>query len=301
MSSQAAGGNTAHPGGSADGHGLATADWRPQALGKRARQVVFRTLIHRAALRDAAELPERDMSYHIASMRLLDRQLPVSVAAQKEVAEAGRRLGVHLPRSVREWYSYEDSVAILAEHGNEDPPIEVRDFRLVEWKARRLLPIRNENQGVCVWAVEVDGSDDPGVWVTDGSHHEQRYRLATRFSTYVFTCIWDYRRVLKREAIVQAGNRPLSGAALEFLARRFHEAPRTHGWPGTVQHRFGDESAGILIWASESRADWFIGAESESSLRQVVSTVWPLDEVGRELYGCSLPGKRVLEEIHGKA
>jgi len=32
-------------------------------------------------------------------------------------------------------------------------------------QSHRLVPIRHENQGVCVWAVELDGSDNPPVWV----------------------------------------------------------------------------------------------------------------------------------------
>ena len=241
------------------------------------------------------------MSYHDASMRLLDCQMPVSVAAQIDIAEAERRLGVRLPRSIREWYSYENGMAILAEHSNEDPPIEVRNFVLLEWQSHRLLPIRNENQGVSVWAVELDGSDDPGVWVDIDSNGKQWYRLATSFSVYVYTCIWDYRQVLKREALVQAQHRTLSGAELAFLSRHFTEEPRTYGWPGSVQYRFGDESAAILIWVVEHQADWFIAAETEASLKEAVSTVWLLDGLGGELYECSILGKRVLEGIRGRA
>lgn len=227
--------------------------------------------------------------------------MPVSAAAQTEIAEAERRLGMQLSPSIREWYSYENGIAILAEHSNEDPPVDVRDFALLEWESHRLLPIRNENQGVCVWAVEVDGSDDPNVWVAVGSSGKQWHRLGARFSVYVHACIWDYRQVLRREALVQAQNRPLSGAALEFLSRHFTQQARTYGWPGDVQYRFGDGSAGILIWASENQADWFIAAETEASLKQAISTVWLLDGVGDELHGRSIPGKRVLEGIRGSA
>jgi hypothetical protein len=217
-----------------------------------------------------------------------------------ELAEAERRLGVQLPGAVREWYSYENGVAILAEHSNGDPPLQVRDFILLEWKSRRLLPIRNENQGVCVWAVELDGSDDPGVWIDVGADGTHWSRLASSFSVYVFTCIWDYRRVLQREPLVQAQNGPLSGAALEILRRRFREEPQTRGWPGSVQYRFEDGSGAILIWASEDRADWFIGAETGASLERAISAVWPLDGVGPELHGCSTQGKNVLAALRGR-
>lgn len=243
----------------------------------------------------------KDPSYHAASMRLLDCELSVALAAQADIAEAERRLGVPLPRSVREWYSYENGIAILADHSNDDPPIEVRDFALLEWQSHRLLPIRNENQGVCVWAVEIDGSDDPGVWIDVDSHGKQWRRVTTSFSVYVRTCIWDYRRVLKRAAIVRALNRTVSGAALDFLSRHFVEEARTYGWPGSVQYRFGSEGAGVLIWASENQADWFIAAETEASLAEAVSALWHLDGVGEELQEGSNLGKRVLEGIRGRA
>lgn len=224
------------------------------------------------------------MSYHAATLRLLDRPMHVSAAAQSEIAEVERRLGVRLPASVREWYAFEDGAAILAEHSNDDPPVEVRNFVVLEAEARRLLPIRNENQGVCVWAVEIDASDDPCVWVDVAASGERWCRSATSFSVYVYTCIWDYRRVLKREAIVQARSRRLSDAALEHLSRHFAEEPRTYGWPGRVQYRFGAGSAGILIWASEDQTDWFIAAETEASLKEVVSAVGYLDGFGVELH-----------------
>ena len=241
------------------------------------------------------------MHYHAASIRLLDCSMPVSIAAEADLAEAERRLGVSLPRSVRAWYSCENAIAILAEHGNDDPPTEVRNFVLLEWQSHRLIPIRTENQGVCVWAVEVDGSDDPGVWVGVESNGARWHRLGASFSVYVYTCIWDYRQVFNREAVVEAQNRTLSAATVESLSQLYVEKPRTHGWPGSVQYRFGDERAGILIWASDNQADWFIAAATEASLKEAVLTVWPLDEVGRELHERSILGMRVLEEIRRKA
>jgi len=39
---------------------------------------------------------------------------------------------MRLPPSAREWYSYESALPILAAHSNDDPPIPVQEFSLIE-------------------------------------------------------------------------------------------------------------------------------------------------------------------------
>src|SRR6266850_2497412 len=113
----------------------------------------------------ATVMPEAPMSYHTATFRLLNSEPKTSIAAEVAVQEVESRLGHSLPSSVREWYTGEDAIQILAEHSNQDPPIAVQDFAVIERQSRRLLPIRRENQGVCTWAIVLDGSEDPPVYV----------------------------------------------------------------------------------------------------------------------------------------
>ncbi len=77
------------------------------------------------------------------------------------VSLLGQRLGIRLPASVREWYSYRNALPVLAAHSNEDSPIPVQEIAVLETAAGRLIPIRRENQGVCTWAILLDGSEDP--------------------------------------------------------------------------------------------------------------------------------------------
>jgi len=107
--------------------------------------------------------------------------------------------------------------------------------------------------------------------------------------------------VFDQPGLVQSQNDPLSSEALTILGRSFSEDPRTFGWPGTVQYRFSGIGQGVLIWASETQADWFVGARDASSLQSALSVVWNLDGVGQSFYDCSTTGKLILEKMRGSA
>jgi len=76
---------------------------------------------------------------------------------------------------VREWYEQEDACRLLLYYSNGDPLLEIAELCAPlhdthrggphDLFARGLLPFRFENQGVCVWAVQLSGSDDPPVVV----------------------------------------------------------------------------------------------------------------------------------------
>jgi hypothetical protein len=241
-------------------------------------------------------------SFHRTTLELLGTQPRTSTAALGEVERTERRLGMRLPPSVREWYSYDGALPILALHSNGDPPIPVEEFSLTESTAGRLLPIRWENQGVCTWALLLDGSDDPPVVVDVDSDGTAWQPLAETFSTYVYTCVWDYHVVLRQPALVQAQNAPLSPRALHALQGLFDERPRTFGWPGSTQHRFAGDQHGVLIWATaDQQADWFVGAFDASSLESALRLVWDLDAVGKSFYDGSETAKVVLAKLKAGA
>ncbi|HVJ80322.1 MAG TPA: SMI1/KNR4 family protein [Planctomycetia bacterium] len=241
-------------------------------------------------------------SYHDATFKLLGRLPQTATAALDALNHAERRLGVRLPSSVREWYSCADAVPILAEHSNSDPPIAVEDFTLQESPVGRLLPIRWENQGVCCWAVLLDGSDDPPVFVDVDTGGASWHLLARSFSAYVYACVWDYHVVLGRPALVQAQNGPISAHALDTLAASHDEQPRTTGWPGSVQYRFAGDGHGVLLWSSEGQpTDWFVGASDAASLESALRKLWPLDGVGESFHDCSPIAKDALARIRADA
>lgn len=237
------------------------------------------------------------MPYHTATFRLLNSEARTSPTAQAHVLETERRLGRSLPPSVREWYSCEGALETLAEHSNQDPPVALKDLAVVEWQSLSLLPIRHENQGVCTWAVALDGSADPPVFVEVDSGGKVWRLLAPSFSAYVYSCVWDHQQVFGKPAIVQAQNAPLSLPALDCLRAAFTEELQTQGWPGSTQHRFTNGMSAILIWSAERQADWFIAASEATMLEDTVRAVWDWDAVGESLFEYTEIGKVVLEKI----
>ena len=236
-------------------------------------------------------------SFHSATFRLLNFEPEISSAAQRAVADSETRLGVEFPRSVRDWYCRDGAVRILAEHSNADPPEEIENLKIIEWQSHRLPPIRYENQGVCTWAFDMDGSEDPPVYVDVDTNGREWQLLSPTFSQYVFSCVWDYRTVFFKPALVQAQNRVLSQDALEKLRALFQEEVQTCGWPGNIQYRFSNRNGAILIWASDRQADWFVGALDANGLESVLRAVWGLDDVGAALYETSDRGKAVLAQF----
>jgi hypothetical protein len=181
------------------------------------------------------------------------------------------------------------------EHSNRDPPIPVAEFSLTESPLGPLIPIRCENQGVCTWAILLDGSNDPPVFVDVDSDGTQWRLHAQNFSTYVYTCVWDYRLVFKQPALVQAQNGPISDLSLKALADLFDRRPKTFAWPGSVQYRFRGNNSAVLIWSTDGEsADWFLGAPDRNPLESALRIVWKLDEVGKSFYPCSDIAKDVL-------
>jgi hypothetical protein len=241
-------------------------------------------------------------SFHLATFELLGTHPRPSALALGELEATEQHLGMRLPPSLREWYSYDSALPILSEHSNADPPIPVQEFSVTQSTAGRLIPIRWENQGVCTWAILLDGSDDPPVLVDVDSDGTAWQPLATKFSTYVYTCVWDYHAVLRRPALVQAQNGPLSPQAHHALGALFDERPRTFGWPQSAQYRFDGGPHGILIWSTaDQMADWFVGAADATSLESALRLIWDLDGVGDSFYDSSGIAKVTLAKLKADA
>jgi hypothetical protein len=240
------------------------------------------------------------MLYHGDVFELLGARPRASTKAEEELSLAEERLGLRLPASVREWYSNEDALSILAEHSNGDPPIPVREFAVSESGSGRMLPIRRENQGVCTWSILLDGTDDPPVYVSEVDSASRWQLHAPAFSTYVYSCVWDYGVVIGRLALVQAQHGPISDRTLRALADAFVEGPRTFGWPGSMQHRFSGDRHGLLIWA-DHRTDWMIGAADGPDLESALRLVWDLDGVGASFYGCTEIAENVLARLRERS
>lgn len=113
------------------------------------------------------------LRFHQSAIDLLATQPTISCENERIIAERESQIGFPFPASVREWYSLDRCIELLQEHSNSDCPVPleqlgrpVRNWYGVESHDLLkvgILWIMGENQGVCNWAVLLDGSDDPPV------------------------------------------------------------------------------------------------------------------------------------------
>lgn len=251
------------------------------------------------------------LRFHQATADLSRQPLILSPAAQHALSEREAACGFALPASVREWYSLEGAVDILAHHSNDDHAIPLERLGASAPlshdpgpSATKRLAVMTENQGVCSWAVSLDGSDDPPVLVgmddgtAEGDESPVVWRsFAARFSTFVYTLVWDWPT--GNICSVWGIDDPLAPDVLAYLRATFAEGPNTRHWPADVTYRFGTPDARIIIWDKRARqADWTLIGSSPDALATLLRRVWrcgdlpaTLDERGDEC------GAEVLERV----
>jgi hypothetical protein len=254
------------------------------------------------------------LRYHSRTFQLLGIEPRRSSAAVEALAQVETKIGRTLPAPVREWYELENACRLLLECSNDDPPLDITELGEPQHDAngggphdlleRNVLLFRWENQGVCAWAIQLDGSDDPPVVVDVDTQFTSWVQCTAAFSRHLYACAWDYSTWIKQlrndnELLIQAQNKPLSQEALSFLTEHFEAELVTHGWPGDTQYRFVKGDQRILIWASRNQADWHLTAETESSLEGLVNSVFPLDGVVSALWSHTEKGESLLKRIQG--
>lgn len=234
------------------------------------------------------------MRFHAKTLNLLNITPRISYIAVAQLDAVEARIGRKLPASVREWYSLEGACELLLRYSNDDPPLEINEFGQPckdthgvgphDLLARDLVVFRYENQAVCVWAFGVDGTDDPPVYVDVDSQFKTWTKCAPSFSEHIHAWMWDHAKVLTKDLLVQAQNKPLSTNALGFLRENLEIGPETYGWPGHTQYRFSNGDQRLLIWASEDQADWWMTADRKESLKALIEKVRHCDQVGQSLW-----------------
>ena len=237
------------------------------------------------------------MHFHARTLELLEAAPVISESAVADLESVETRIGRKLPASVREWYSLDGACELLRRYSNDDRPLEVLEFGVPrtdtlgggphDLLARGLVVFRYENQSVCVWAFGMHDGDDPPAFVDVDTQFKTWTQCAPTFSEHLYAWMWDHAKVLTKDLLVQAQNKPLSDAALSFLRNNFDVGAETYGWPGHTQYRFSKNDQRILIWASDDQADWWITADREDSVSGLIETVRNCDEVGHSLWSHS--------------
>jgi len=240
------------------------------------------------------------LQFHARTFALLQKHPAYAPGADIALTALEKRIHTPLPAALWEWYSMEDALDILNRYSNTDPALPPSQMRLITThdtpRPRHFLTFRHENQGVCTWAIELDGSDDPPVFVDYDTDFHDPIDCSAPFSTHLYTCVWDWAKVVHR-CFIQAQNGPLSEYALTFLRSRFTAGPITYGFPGDTQYRFlrGDEC--VLVWTRGELADWHLATDTITTLATLIRTLWPLDGLNISLWSHTPVGQALLDHF----
>ena len=248
------------------------------------------------------------MSFHLEALARLGIQHVLDPAVMHSLEGREKALGIKLPASFVEWYGMRDSIELLKRNSNCDDPIDIKqlgDRFEWRWNERRdwlregLLLFMFENQAVCVWALRLDGSDDPPVVVARDPDLVWR-PCAQHFSSFIICQVWDHTNIwdtTDERILLQAQAAPLKDGDLAFLQKHFEHAPTTHGWPGDNQYRFQRGDHCVLVWDSPDRADWCITATSEDGLAKLAAELWGCGDLRKSLWSNDGRGEAVLERL----
>jgi hypothetical protein len=276
----------------------------------------------------------RRVSYHQSVFDLLGIQPSVSPQARKMIASWEKTQGRRLPEAVRQWYLVDRVVALREnqdeeghlwyDFSNMDQPVPLKTvlrqfvgrrgeepLPWVAWSAGR-VPVLVENQGVCSWYVQPDGSDDPPV-VVDESYDDKTslvvewVRIADRFSHFVFDWVArfyfeDWTPLSERSPYPYQRTRParekpflnglwlyapdaeaLAPPFLDFLIEFFTEDSREAISQGVMQYAFHDENGRVRVTTDEYGEEdgvsaWWLHADSREALfRLAKRIVWCCD------------------------
>ena len=216
-------------------------------------------------------------AYHEQALELAGQKLEMSPSAEARVRSLETELGRRVPLSLRQLVVSNLWPALLAQFSNCDEPIEVEAMSRPPWRKRSLdapviLPFMVENQGVCTWAVRLDGSDDPEVLVeVDSGDPPEWQTAAPSFSAWLNCQVRDH--LLLERALFTAQAEPLEPATLSELEQTFSCGPKTYGWPTPVVHRFSSSLGSILLWAGDDQCDWWIAPSSLSQARDLLDAL----------------------------
>ena len=249
------------------------------------------------------------LKYHRDAASLLAKAPLFSQSAADAIQRRERELRVSFPASVREWYSLDRAVEILRRFSNDDQPIPIsrlgepfanwygggrRDF-----VSQGLLLFLCENQGVCNWAVKLDGAPDPSVLVeVDTAPDAVWLPCAESFSAFIWCQIWDHPQ--DGWLAVSAQETDLSPTDLDLVRSRLQQLPTTHGWPGESNYRFQNRHGRVLIWDGGDRGvDWFVSARTAPDLASLLRTTWHCGGLARSLGATGADAARVLAGLRG--
>jgi hypothetical protein len=256
------------------------------------------------------------LKYHAAAFRVLGRTPRVSEEALRLIERREAETGLRFPASVREWYSLEGAVELLADNCEESDPVPLGQLGSPEEARLGWLHVMSDRDGVASWYVRLDGSDDPPVDVCDDDARPPfdltETPWSSTFSVYVYDLVSSAAVGGRRLGLqLDAKDRRPDGADLARLRARMEEGPRSEGdFVRLTTYRFFNTDGLITFQADPaedgegeaSRGDWTVQGRTAEGLYNLCTLVWPIGTLSETLecrwnYSDADPADDVLRRL----
>jgi hypothetical protein len=196
-----------------------------------------------------------DLKYHQATFNLLNITPEIDDAAVLALDDLETRLEIKLPAALREWYSLKNARQHL--RCNDDHVLPIEKLGYDDFASEDMLLFIRENQDTAMWALQMDGSDNPPVFVSNDDYDEWAMCAAT-FSDFVYGRVWEWRWMLGRSSLILWDDAAFSADGLAYLRQHFTEQPTGYNgfWryaPDSTIYRFQRESKHVRLVTSPAR------------------------------------------------
>ncbi len=132
------------------------------------------------------------LRYHQEVFNFLNSKPTISSSALQVIEKRETACGITFPLAVKEWYSIEGAIKLFEEN-TEHYLTPLEELGNSEEIFHGYLTVAVENQGVVVWSVRLDGSDDPPVIdIPYGDEDLSKVDwdfISEKFSTFIFNMI----------------------------------------------------------------------------------------------------------------
>ncbi|APR81831.1 Hypothetical protein A7982_07180 [Minicystis rosea] len=127
---------------------------------------------------------------------------------------------------MQSWYSDAEAVRLLRLLSNDDHPLHPEEFVRLDDEPGPIVQIMSENQGVCIWGVPFDGTEDPPVLVRYDQPGKPWREYAKRFSDFIHSAVLDWGFPLAAADVLRGEHaRNIDAAQLEALLGDHERGP----------------------------------------------------------------------------
>jgi hypothetical protein len=271
------------------------------------------------------------VSYHQNVFDLLDMEpLPVSPEAVALIEACERRCGHRLPAALREWCAFAENVplrerassaliSLWIRYSTPDHPVPLASI-LDEFEQAcdpngvppGFVCLLVENQACARWYAEIDGSDDPPVWVDNDSEDREEWTRLVPFSDFLFhwfahfgseDCLPLLRQPYRAGVWLRAPREPaLLPPHLDQLIDALDERPRHERPGGPTTYTFSAPAASLRV-ASDHRdvagghSAWWLHGETAEALEGLARRVRHVGALAEALRADTDAGRAVLERL----